>query len=68
MPRGNQTTFAYSLHDIKITVRYKDNTRDEIFLTHEQTVFVEEPTNGDENETDPSMIIIPIILVIGIAF
>ena len=58
----------YGEHDIEITVRYKDSTRDEIFLTQEQTIFVEEPTNGDENETDPTMIIIPIILVIGAAF
>ena len=58
----------YGEHDIEITVRYKDSTRDEIFLIQEQTIFVEEPTNGDENETDPTMIIIPIILIIGAAF
>jgi len=30
-------------HDITITVRYKDSTRDEIFLTHDATIFVKEP-------------------------
>ncbi|NQV40631.1 MAG: hypothetical protein HQ505_08930 [Nitrosopumilus sp.] len=58
----------YGEHDITITVRYKDSTRDEIFLTHDQTIFVNEPSNDDENATDPTMIIIPILLVIGSAF
>ena len=58
----------YGEHDITITVRYKDSTRDEIFLTHDQTIFVNEPSNDDENATDPTMIIIPILLVIGAAF
>ena len=29
----------YGEHDITITVRYKDSTRDEIFLTHDQAIF-----------------------------
>ena len=58
----------YGEHDITITVRYKDSTRDEIFLNHDTTIFVQEPSNGDEDSTDPTMIIIPIILVIGAAF
>ncbi len=58
----------YGEHDITITVRYKDSTRDEIFLNHDATITVKEPSNEDENSTDPTMIIIPILLVTGAAF
>ena len=58
----------YGEHDITITVRYKDSTRDEIFLNHDATITVKEPPNEDENSTDPTMIIIPILLVMGTAF
>ena len=58
----------YGEHDITITVRYKDNIRDEIFLTHDATIFVNEPVNEDEDTSDPSMAIIPILLIIGAAF
>ena len=56
----------YGEHDITITVRYKDSVRDEIFLTHDATIFVKEPSNGDEGSPDSTMIIIPIILAIGV--
>ena len=52
-------------HDITITVRYKDSTRDEIFLKHDATIFVKEPSNNDDEEFDPSIIIILIIMAIG---
>ena len=55
----------YGEHDITITVRYKDSVRDEIFLAHDATIFVKEPSNGDEDGPDSTMIIIPIILAIG---
>ena len=55
----------YGEHDITITVRYKDSIRDEIFLTHDATIFVKEPSNGDEAGLDSTMIIIPILLAIG---
>jgi len=55
----------YGEHDITITVRYKDSVRDEIFLTHDATIFVKEPSNGNEDGPDSTMIIIPIILAIG---
>ncbi len=58
----------YGEHDITITVRYKDSTRDEIFLTQDQTITVTEPSNDNEDEMDPTMIIIPIILVLAAAF
>ncbi len=57
----------YGDHDITITVRYKDSVRDEIFLTHDQTIFVNEPSNADDESTDPAMMIVPIILVIAAA-
>jgi len=52
-------------HDITITVRYKDSTRDEIFLPHDATIFVKEPSNNDEEGLDPTIIIILIIMAIG---
>ena len=55
----------YGEHDITITVRYKDSVRDEIFLTHEVTVNVEEPTTDEEGGLDPTMIIVPILLIVG---
>ena len=55
-------------HDITITVRYKDSVRDEIFLTHDTTIFVNELSNDEEEGPDSSMIIIPIILAIGAGF
>ncbi|MGY5146903.1 MAG: COG1361 S-layer family protein [Candidatus Nitrosopumilus sp. bin_7KS] len=58
----------YGEHDITITVRYKDSTRDEIFLNHNATITVKAPSNEDENSTDPTIIVIPILLVIGAAF
>ena len=58
----------YGEHDITITVRYKDSTRDEIFLNHDATIIVNEPSNEDEILLDPTIIIIPILLVIGAAF
>ena len=59
----------YGEHDITITVRYKDSTRDEIFLTHDQRIFVNEPSNdNDDAATDPVMVIIPVILMIGAVF
>lgn len=56
----------YGEHDITITVRYKDGVRDEIFLPHDTTIFVQEPSNDDESGPDLTMIVIPIIAVIGI--
>jgi len=57
----------YGEHDITVTVRYKDSTRDEIFLNHDTTILVEKPSNDDDDAPDMTMIIIPIILVIAAA-
>jgi hypothetical protein len=56
----------YGEHEIKITVRYKDSIRDEIFLPYETTILVEEPSN-DEPEDNTMMIIIPIAIAIAVA-
>jgi len=52
-------------HDITITVRYKDSVRDEIFLTYDTTVFVKE-FSSDEESTDSTFVIIPIVIAIGV--
>ena len=56
---------VYGEHDIKITVRYKDSIRDEIFLTHESSISVNEPLEDDVPRYDYQLIIIPI--AIGVA-
>ena len=58
----------YGEHEITIKVRYKDSTRDEIFLTQDHTITIVKPSNDNENAIDPVMIIIPIILIGGVAF
>ena len=55
----------YGEHDITITVRYKDVVRDEIFLTYDTTVFVKEVLSDEEN-SDSTLVIIPILIAIGI--
>jgi len=55
----------YGEHDIKITVRYKDDVRNEHFLTHDATIFVNEPSNDNGEDLDITIIIIPIILIIS---
>jgi hypothetical protein len=57
----------YGEHEIKITVRYKDSVRDEIFLPYETTIFVDEPSNNDESEDYSMMIIISIVIAIAVA-
>ncbi len=56
----------YGEHEIKITVRYKDDVRDEIFLPYETTIFVDEPSNDDESEDNTMMIAIPIAIAIAV--
>lgn len=55
----------YGEHDIKLTVRYKDSIRDEIFLIHNATIFVKEPPKI-ESINYSQLIIIPIIIVAAI--
>jgi len=55
----------YAEHDITITVRYKDSVRDEIFLTHDATISVNELSNDEGEGPDSTLVIIPILLAIG---
>ena len=57
----------YGEHEITITIRYKDSIRDEIFLTHDSKIFVEEPLN-ENDEPNYSIIIIPIAIILGTLF
>ncbi len=57
----------YGEHEIKITVRYKDNVRDEIFLPYETTIIVEEPSNNNETEDNTLLITIPVVIAILVA-
>lgn len=54
----------YGEHEIKITVRYKDNVREEIFLPYETTILVEEPSDDNESEDNTLMFIIPVVIAI----
>ena len=55
----------YGEHDITVTVRYKDSLRDEIFLSHDTTIFLQEPSTDDESSPDSLMIIIPVVIAIA---
>ncbi len=57
----------YGTHDVEITVRYKDSIRDEIFLSHETSVYIEEPTDENDDEANYQLAIIPAIVGVGIA-
>ena len=57
----------YGEHDIRITVRYKDSVRDEIFQTYETTVFLEDTTKNGESEGDyTSLIALGAVAGIGV--
>ncbi|HET6516641.1 MAG TPA: hypothetical protein VFG25_00230 [Nitrosopumilaceae archaeon] len=57
----------YGEHDIRITVRYKDDLRDENFLIHDATIFIENFSNNKESEIDyTKFLILPVIVGIGI--
>lgn len=55
----------YGEHKIKLTLRYKDSVRDEIFVIHNATIFVKEPPKI-ESVNYSQLIIIPIIIVVAI--
>jgi hypothetical protein len=61
---------TYGENDIQIIVRYKDSLREEIFETHDVTVFIPEPTNeADQSGFDlmeySQFIILGIIAIAG---
>lgn len=55
----------YGEHDIRLTVRYKDSVRDEVFLIQNATIFVKEPPKT-ESGNNSQLIIIPVIIVAAI--
>lgn len=57
---------TYGENDVTITVRYKDSVRDEILLTHEATIFVEEPPKDEQEQIDPTLILIPVVVAVGV--
>ena len=58
----------YGEHDIKITVRYKDDTRKEIFIPYETTILVKEPSKDNDSENSSQLIIIPVVIAAGLGF
>ena len=56
----------YGEHEIKITARYKDDTREEHFVTLDTTILVENNSNSDESDYNIELIIIPIIAAIAV--
>jgi hypothetical protein len=54
----------YGKQDVKITLRYKDNLRKEIFVTQEATIFINPPKV--ESKNDFQLIIIPIMVIVGV--
>ena len=57
----------YGEHDIQITVRYKDDIREEHFLVHDTTISIEPPLNDESGTSDMAQyIIIPAAIAIGI--
>ena len=56
----------YGEHDIKITARYKDDIREEHFVTFDTTIFIENNSNSNESDDSTQFIIIPIIAAIGV--
>ena len=56
----------YGEHEVKITVRYKDSVRDEVFLPYQTNIVVKEPSNDNQTEDSSILIVIPVIIAIGI--
>jgi len=56
---------VYGINDIKITVRYKDSVRNEIFETLETSIFIEESTVVEEHSF-PFLAILGLIMGVGV--
>lgn len=54
----------YGEHDIKVTARYKDDTRQEVFVTHETSINV--PKIKQEQQDNTPFMIIPVLVAIGV--
>lgn len=58
----------YGDHDITVTIRYKDDVREEHFLTYEATISVAEPQVEEDESSPESLVVIAVIVVAVIAF
>jgi hypothetical protein len=57
----------YGEHDVRITVRYKDDLREESVLTHDVTIFIEDPSKNKPVEIDyTQFLVIPVAVGIGL--
>jgi len=62
---------TYGENDVRITLRYKDSLRDEIFETHETTIFIPDTTENVQEQGFDLMeysqfIILGIIAIVGV--
>ncbi len=58
---------VYGEHDIQITVRYKDNLRNEKFEVHDASVIIKEP-DDEEQESDYTALVIILAVISGLLF
>ncbi len=57
----------YGEHTVNIIVRYKDDVRTETFITHEETIFLEEASDGEEPGVDyMQLMILPVVAGVGL--
>ena len=57
---------VYGEHDITLNLRYKDSTRDEMFLKHDATIVIHEPPISEDTIFDPMLLLVPVIAAVGI--
>lgn len=56
----------YGEHDIHISVRYKDNLRNEIFETYDTTIFVPDISPQEEDDNYAQLIIIGVVVAASV--
>jgi hypothetical protein len=47
----------YGEHDVRVTVRYKDSLRDEIFETYDTTIFIKDSSKNGQSDFDYTQLI-----------
>ena len=57
---------VYGEHHITLNLRYKDSTRDEMFLQHDAMIVIHEPPRVEETMFDPMLLLIPAFAAVGI--
>ena len=56
---------TYGQNDLQITIRYKDALRNEHFVTQQNTVFIEEPKDTEEQNDLSLAFILPALGIVG---